>query len=112
MNPAMVSSARSRSLAALRREMTAGERAAGDRVLGTRAIPSGRLRKMTCRVRAPKLPRSLCELHPAGDLMSVSVVLGSPVPAPCYFEVSRTRWAGLGDPGAPPRRRWRGLFLV
>src|SRR3954471_11911557 len=67
MKPAVVNSAKSRTLAAVRREMTAGERAAGDRELGTRAIPSGRLRKMTCRVRAPKLPRSLCELHPEGD---------------------------------------------
>src|SRR4051812_46054619 len=39
-------------------------------------------------------------------------MLGSPVPAPCFFEVSRARWAGLGDPGAPPRQWRRGLFFV
>src|SRR3954451_5957069 len=67
MKPATGSSAKSRTLAAVRRGVATGNRAAEDRELGTRAVPSGRLRKMTCRVRAPKLPRSLSELHPEGD---------------------------------------------
>src|SRR4051812_11957021 len=78
MKPATVSSAKSRTLAAVRKVVATGNRAAEDRELGTRAIPSGRLRKMTCRVRAPKLPRSLCELHPVGDRFRSPWCLGLP----------------------------------
>src|SRR4051812_4849213 len=78
MKPATVSRAKSRTLAEVRKVTATGDRAAEDKELGTRAIPSGRLRKMTCRVRAPKLPCSLCELHPVGDRLRSPWCLGLP----------------------------------
>src|SRR4051812_46170441 len=78
MKPAAVSTATSRTLAEVRKVPATGDRAAEDIEVGTRAIPSGRLRKVTCRVRAPKLPCSLRELHPVGDRFRSPSCLGLP----------------------------------